>query len=230
MVEFSCDVRRKFIVLILVMCGTLDYTKANHVAIGKNARQTDGSNASLAVDGRTDTCSQTASVSAEWTLDLTEYYLIDGVKIYADNETKYKIEMGLALGQYEAVTIMNTNTYWYPASNGPYRHVRITANPQNQPLKLCELELWGDSKPRTPQFRVFTGIAMSNPPVRTVSSVCQIECSSICLGQTKPACVTAQFDQSRKSCALFDGFEHVESPTNANKTVVFAFAAHIFTK
>ncbi|XP_052219995.1 uncharacterized protein LOC127837151 [Dreissena polymorpha] len=126
------------------------------VAVGKNANQTNGSSASLAMDGRTDTCSQTASIAAEWTLDLTENYQIEEVSIYADYEAKsYTIDKGLALGKYKAATIMNTTTSsentWRPASNGPYRHIRIKANPQNQPLKLCELQITGSPQPRTPR-------------------------------------------------------------------------------
>ncbi|KAH3792906.1 hypothetical protein DPMN_146407 [Dreissena polymorpha] len=75
---------------------------------------------------------------------------------FTDYEAKsYTIDKGLALGKYKAATIMNTTTSsentWRPASNGPYRHIRIKANPQNQPLKLCELQITGSPQPRTPR-------------------------------------------------------------------------------
>ncbi|XP_052285052.1 tolloid-like protein 1 [Dreissena polymorpha] len=215
------------------------FTQVSSVAIGKTAIQTDTANEDwsfLAVDGLSDTCSTTTSINAEWMLDLTEYYLIEEVSIHSSVEAKsYEIEMGLARGKYEAAAILSPSAFssatWRPTSKGPYRHVRVMAKPQNQPLTICELQIKGSEQPKTPPFRVFTGIAMSNPPLRTVAPVeSQIECSSICLRQKIPACVTAQFDQAEKRCALFDGCEHTDSPGNEKKTVVFAVAANCFTK
>ncbi|KAH3728731.1 dorsal-ventral patterning tolloid-like protein 1 [Dreissena polymorpha] len=211
----------------------LFFTQVSSVAIGNTAIQTD---TFLPVDGLTDTCSKTTSIYAELKLDLTEYYLIEEVSIHSSVEAKsYTIGMGLARGKYEADAILSPSAFssatWRPTNKGPYRHVRVMAKPENQPLTICELQIKGSEQPKTPLFRVFTGIAMSNPPVRTVAPVkSQIECSLICLRQKIPACVTAQFDQERKSCALFDGCEHTNLQSNENKTVVFAFAANCFTK
>ncbi|KAH3701392.1 hypothetical protein DPMN_076378 [Dreissena polymorpha] len=70
---------------------------------------------------------------------------------------------------------------------------------------------------------------MSNPPVSTVFEVdSSIVCALICLRQTEPACVAAQFDQATKSCALFNGFEHNHDPSNPKITIVFKCAAHFF--
>ena len=54
------------------------------MALGKPATQTDtagGADPKLAVDGDTTTCSRTDSFTAEWELDLEEYYLIEDVSI-----------------------------------------------------------------------------------------------------------------------------------------------------
>ncbi|KAH3882985.1 uncharacterized protein LOC127833432 [Dreissena polymorpha] len=217
----------------------LFFTQVSSVAIGKTAIQTDTAYEGwsfIAVDGFTDTCSKSTSINAEWKLDLAEYYLIEEVSIHSSVEAKsYTIEMALARGKYEADAILSPSAFssstWRPTSKGPYRHVRVMARPQNQPLTICELQIKGSPQPRTPPFRVFTGIAMSIPSVCTIAPVeGQIECSSICLRQKIPACVTAQFDQAKKSCALFDGCEHTDYPSNEIKTVVFAFAANCFTK
>ncbi|KAH3875735.1 hypothetical protein DPMN_039011 [Dreissena polymorpha] len=78
-------------------------------------------------------------------------------------------------------------------------------------------------------YRTVTGIAMSNPPVRTYFNVkTVIMCTSICLRQTEPACLAAQFYQATESCTLFNGFEHTIDPSNSYTTVVFDFAAHFF--
>ncbi|KAH3875744.1 hypothetical protein DPMN_039020 [Dreissena polymorpha] len=70
---------------------------------------------------------------------------------------------------------------------------------------------------------------MSIPPVRTDFNVKNvIMCTSICLRQTEPACLAAQFYQATESCTLFNGFEHTIDPIRAYTTIVFNFAAHLF--
>ncbi|KAH3868955.1 hypothetical protein DPMN_032110 [Dreissena polymorpha] len=78
-------------------------------------------------------------------------------------------------------------------------------------------------------FSVFTDIAMINPPVITVFKVVSdIVCATICLRQTEPECMTAQFDQATHICTLFNGYKHTKDSSNANKTAVCKWDAHFF--
>ncbi|KAH3754443.1 hypothetical protein DPMN_189117 [Dreissena polymorpha] len=70
---------------------------------------------------------------------------------------------------------------------------------------------------------------MSNPPISTVFKVVSnTVCAFVCLRQTEPECLTAQFDQATSRCALLNGFEHNHDPSNGTITIVFKFAAHFF--
>ncbi|XP_052214588.1 uncharacterized protein LOC127833398 [Dreissena polymorpha] len=158
---------------------------------------------------------------------------IDAVLLHGSLYKSYKIEMGLTQGLYETEGIMDLSTLspatWSPSNNGPYRYARIQANPQTETLKLCEVLVKGQNQPRTPYFRLVTGIAMSNHPISTVFNVLSnIECVFVCLRQTEPACLTSQFDQATQSCKLFGGFEHIKNASNDDKTAVYEFAAHFF--
>ncbi|XP_052236331.1 uncharacterized protein LOC127848077 [Dreissena polymorpha] len=156
---------------------------------------------------------------------------IDAIKLHGRADMSYKLGMGVTKGVYKAERIMNTSSSnpakWGPAVIGLYRYIRVRANPQNDELAVCELKVNG--YPRTPHYRVITGIAMSNSPVRTASNVVSvIECASICLQQTDPVCMATQYNQVTKSCALFGDLEHTKDSSNLSRTVVFKFAAHAF--
>ncbi|KAH3754595.1 hypothetical protein DPMN_189273 [Dreissena polymorpha] len=70
---------------------------------------------------------------------------------------------------------------------------------------------------------------MSNLTISTVFDVLSnAVCAFVCLRQTEPECVTAQFDQAASRCALINGFEHNHDPSNGKITIVFKFAAHFF--
>ncbi|KAH3754587.1 hypothetical protein DPMN_189265 [Dreissena polymorpha] len=158
---------------------------------------------------------------------------IDAVRIHGIPIGEAKLEMGLTHGKNEAENIMNLSTNstatWSPDNKGPYRYLRIQANPKNETLSLCEVQVQGQLQQRTPYFQVATGIAMPNPPISTVFDVMsKTECAFVCLRKTKPECVTAQFDQATSRCALYNGFEHNHDPSNGKITIVFKFAAHFF--
>ncbi|KAH3875736.1 hypothetical protein DPMN_039012 [Dreissena polymorpha] len=63
--------------------------------------------------------------------------------------------MRLTHGMYEAEEIMNTSTIGQASlslsDKGPYRHVRIQANQENETLTLCEIQIKGNPQPRTPR-------------------------------------------------------------------------------
>ncbi|KAH3748350.1 hypothetical protein DPMN_182793 [Dreissena polymorpha] len=161
------------------------------------------------------------------------YMAIDAVNIHGANES-FKIEMGLTQGKNEAegITTLSSNSTatWSPDNKGPYRYMKIqAADPQNKTLQLCEVQAHGHLQERTPYFEVFTGIAMSNPPVSTVFEVnSKTMCALICLRLTEPACVVSQFDQATQTCAMFNSFEHTHDPKNGNTTIVFKFADRLF--
>ncbi|KAH3825492.1 hypothetical protein DPMN_127369 [Dreissena polymorpha] len=70
---------------------------------------------------------------------------------------------------------------------------------------------------------------MSSQRMATVTRVTsKIMCAQECLHQVAPPCRTAQYDQGKQSCALFDGYEHEKDTMNGNFTIVFKYAESIF--
>ncbi|KAH3725656.1 hypothetical protein DPMN_051505 [Dreissena polymorpha] len=62
--------------------------------------------------------------------------------------------MGLTQGKYDAERVGNQSStsigIWSPSNKGPYRYIRIKANPQNDTLKLCEVQVKGYTQAGTP--------------------------------------------------------------------------------
>ncbi|KAH3869401.1 hypothetical protein DPMN_032565 [Dreissena polymorpha] len=155
---------------------------------------------------------------------------VDAIRLHAD-KPPISIQLGMTQELYQAQEIMNRSSIatWRPADKGPYRYIRIQGSPQQEPLKLCNLQIKGYVSPRKPLFKPVKFITMTIPRIGKVSNIQSIiACATICTSQTAPPCVTGQFDPERQSCAMFGGFEHRKDNDNKNETMVFQFAAHLF--
>ncbi|XP_052214461.1 uncharacterized protein LOC127833323 [Dreissena polymorpha] len=155
---------------------------------------------------------------------------VDAISVHAD-KSPISIQLGMTQDQYQAHGIMNRNSLatWRPAEKGPYRYIRIQGSLQQEPLKICNLQIKGYLPSRKPLFKSVKFITMTIPRLGTVSNIQSvIACATTCTSQTAPPCVTAQFDPEWHSCAMFGGFEHRKDNDNRNETMVFKFAAHLF--
>ncbi|KAH3740831.1 hypothetical protein DPMN_047545 [Dreissena polymorpha] len=230
----SIDVSRLNIPEIYLKEESTDYrctSAAINVALGKPSYQTDtenGRTADLAVDGNTshhlpELCTHTIPDNTSWWVNLQQIFLIRSVKIFNRNDswsyrlTNVELYVGFSDRGFQSregfrpgeVGLSHTFELATPVYG---QWVRITRNPPNGRLVLCEMEVEGVpySAGNNFHFLAFQGYVHTGTAIEVKKVRLKLDCVSRC-SKTKN-CISTHYNKATKICSLFDSlaFKHAD--------------------